>query len=512
MARVDSSDWSWAARMEDFDNDGRVDIFVTNGHTRAFNDSDLLENMVGVADKTIFDMLIDEPVFKETNKAYRNMGDMAFQSNEAAWGLDLTGMSYAAATGDLDNDGDLDLIVANLDEPIGVYRNDISNSNSVIVQLEGSQSNRQGIGATIEATVGSRKQISMINPHRGFQSSNEPIAHFGLGNVNKIDSLKILWPSGKVQILNDVQANQRLLIREPAKADKPQTASTETMFTQLERTSLPTHKEIDFDDFELQPLLPNKLSQLGPGVSIGDVNGDGLEDVYVSRGRVQRRSLVLGSEQQKWLELSIGRPGDDSNHEDMASLFFDVEGDGDQDLFVVSGGVENDNLPSLLNDRLYLNDGKGNLTRAGTDVLTEDETSGSVVAAADFDRDGDLDLFVGGRVKPGQYPLSPRSRLLQNESKDQQPKLTDVTSELAADLEFCGMVTSAVWSDVNNDQWIDLLVTTEWGPIHVFLNQEGKLVRNQQSGLENHLGWWNGIASRDIDNDGDIDFVATILA
>src|SRR5437867_3580127 len=288
-----------------------------------------------------------------------------------------------------------------------------------------------------------------------------------------------------------------------------QLASPIWRFPILETRNCPTrarHRERPYDDFAREPLLPWKRSQLGPGLAVGDVNGDGLEDLYQSGAAGQSGVLYIREKGGRFRPTTQQCFEADQESEDMASVFFDAEGDGDLDLFVVSGGVEGGPGDRLLRDRLYLNDGKGNFTKAPEDALPDLRDSGSVVAAADFDRDGDLDLFVGGRCVPGRYPLAPHSCLLRNDGG----RFIEVTEQVAPSLQQSGLVTSAVWSDVNGDGWLDLLVTHEWGPVKLYLNNHGHLEdRTREAGLADKLGWWNGIAARDLDGDGDIDYVVT---
>ena len=319
----------------------------------------------------------------------------------------------------------------------------------------------------------------------------------------------VRWPSGHRQEFENLPANRLYTIREPrGRAPKrAEPTPAPTLFAADSRLEHAVHMEEEFNDYERQFLLPYKLSQLGPGMSWGDVDGDGDEDLYLGAAAGQVRTMQINQGDGQFRSVPLWA-SEDERSEDMASLFFDADADGDLDLFVVSGGVECDESDALLRDRLYLNDGKGRFTKS-TESLPEDlRDSGGVAAAADFDRDGDLDLFVGGRSIPGRYPLTPQSRLLRNDGGT----FTDVTDQVAADLRQTGLVTSAVWSDTDDDGWIDLLVTHEWGPVKLFANSQGQLVdRTDSAGLADRLGWWNGIAAGDVDGDGDIDYVVTNL-
>ncbi|MEM7312276.1 MAG: FG-GAP-like repeat-containing protein [Planctomycetota bacterium] len=362
-------------------------------------------------------------------------------------------------------------------------------------------------------------QVRMLSPQTGFLSGNEPAVHFGLGE-SVPEKLTVQWPSGAIQVIDELQPNTSLTIVEsesskpisPAVAvrsaasasDSPKVDSS-TWFREVALAKPASHKELVYDDFASQPLLPNKLSQLGPGIAVADIDGDGDEDYFQGGARGTSGKLVINDGKGGFKAESANALTDDAFCEDMGAVWFDIDSDGDQDLYVVSGGVEAGSDAKLYQDRLYLNNGVGELTKA-VDRLPEQSDSGGSVAAADFDRDGDLDLFVGGRVVPGKYPVSPASRLLVNNDG----KLVDATSDKAEGLLTAGLVTGCVWSDANNDGWIDLFVSVEWGPVRFFKNQQGKLVeKTEQSGLGSHTGWWNGITARDFDNDGDIDLVAT---
>lgn len=349
----------------------------------------------------------------------------------------------------------------------------------------------------------------------GFMSSNEPLVHFGLDNQRTIERLRVNWPSGHEQSFADLPADRLFTITEPgdlAPDPQPQKQPS-TMFRRIQALDDVFHRERPFNDFQRQPLLPNKLSQLGPGMAWGDVDRDGDDDLYLGGAADQTGQLVTqhGGEHTKQSEFSLAGNRSDpfaehASCEDMASLFFDAEQDGDLDLYVASGGVECEPDAAVLKDRLYLNHGNGEFSKAPEGSLPDLRDSSSCVTACDFDRDNDLDLFVGSRSIPGKYPLFPRSRLLRND----QGNFTDVTERVAPELLETGLVTSALWSDVDLDGWLDLLVTHEWGPIKIYKNEQGQLANHmQEAGLHELLGWWNGIAARDIDGDGDIDYAVT---
>jgi len=508
LSGVASSDWSWAAKFGDLDNDGYLDLFITNGTPRAMNDSDLILTNEQLKAKHEWEYVKHYPVRKEKNRAYRNSGGegMRFEDVSDDWGLGEIGVSFAAAYADLDRDGDLDAVVLNVDSQVVVYRNDSQEGQRLLVQLRGTTSNRNGVGARLELKVGEQKLTRLVVPNRGFMGCDEPVAHFGLGTVAVADRLRVTWPSGTVQDLDRLAAGHRYVLTEPQKSLAKSTPETvpPPLFAAAP-IALGDHVDKPFDDFVKQPLLPNKLSSLGPGVAWGDVDGDGDDDVYIGGGAGQPGELRLnegkGSFEEQWVDAFRT----DKAHEDMGAVFFDADGDGDLDLYVASGSYEFTPGAAELADRLYFNDGEGGFVTAPQGALPQRHESSGAVAAADYDRDGDLDLFVGGRLIPGDYPTTPLSQLLRNTGG----KFTDVSGEVPG-LARVGLVTSALWSDVNGDGWLDLLTTQEWGPVKLFVNSAGVLAEKTiEAGLAELTGWWNGIASGDFDGDGDFDFVVT---
>ena len=426
-----------------------------------------------------------------------------------SWGLNELSASLGAAFGDLDRDGDLDLIVSQFDEPVSVYRNASTGGHRVLVRLRGTHSNTWGIGAKVTITTAVGSQTRTLSLASGMMSANEPLLHFGLGTEQRIQQLQIDWPSGHRQTLNGLMADRFYTITESAEPIRPQTALPPSpRFVQVHQAAKLIQPEQDFDDFAREPSLPWKLSQLGPGLALADVDGDGDLDLYQGGPASRSGMLCLNDGQGRFQPMSNAAFDADRAAEDMGPLFFDADGDGDADLYVVSGGVECGPGDSRLRDRLYLNDGHGHFIRASGDVLPDLRDSGSGVTAADFDRDGDLDLLVGSRCIPGRYPETPISRLLRNDAG----RFADVTESNAPALQTIGLVTSAIWSDANDDGWPDLLITREWNSVALILNERGRLVdRTVESGLAHRTGWWNGIAACDFDGDGDLDYVITNL-
>ena len=520
FAGVDSTDWTWTAMFGDLDNDGLEDIYITNGMERNIQDADLAAksiklNKMGASKEKIREQILNAPRLPEKNLAFRNLGDLRFEPANESWGLGGATVSHGGLLCDLDRDGDLDIITNNMNEPVTLLRNDSGPQHEgILVSLVGKKSNRFGLGARIVAQTAMDKHTRILTSSRGYASGCEPVVHFGLGPSTIIRKLTVFWPSGAEQTLEKLATGRHYRIAEPdnapASAPPPKPLSTPdptVIFNELPASATGldfTHVENRVDDFAGQPLLPNKLSHFGPALCAGDFNGDGLADVFAGGAAGSAGQLFLRAKDGKFLAQPAGAAFADYRHsEDIDAVALDADNDGDADLYVVSGGNHADAQSPLYQDRLYLNSGTGEFTLAPAGTLPKMRESGSCVAATDIDRDGDIDLFVGARLIPGNYPMPPVSRLLLNNGG----KFTIATSAGPAP---GGMMTDAIFSDIDSDGWMDLVTCSEWGPVSIWKNTGGTFSNiNSGSGLEALSGWWNGISAGDIDGDGDPDFIAT---
>ncbi|TDQ31055.1 VCBS repeat-containing protein [Zeaxanthinibacter enoshimensis] len=529
MAGMAATDWSWANLLADFDNDGLKDAYVTNGLRYDIRNTDADKKVARHIEKTIYDWiqlhpdgggktiwdLIDLqetldllPSVPLANYAFQNQGDLQFKKVTEEWGLDTPSFSNGAAYADLDNDGDLDLVVNNINQPAFVYRNNNEtregrNYLRVLPQIPG---NLSVLGVQVTIYTGDRSQLQEIGSVRGIYSSSEQLAHFGIGEEGEIDSLIVQWPGHGISRHYSIKANQVYTVRPPRRnsgtgIDKP--SGDDHLFTAFKPGGydFPVHCENDFDDYEKQLLLPHKLSQFGPALAVGDYNQDGLEDFYFGGASGEMPRLYRQDTDGSFKMVLEDFWEKEKFYEDVDAIFADINGDGFPDLYVVSGGNEFPANDVHYTDRLYINDGKGSFKRGA--ILGGDRQSGSKVIAADIDNDGDTDLFVGGRHLPHAYPRPPKSSLLINENG----QLVNKTGELAPVLEDLGMVTDARWADYDGDGDSDLVLVGEWMPVTILRNLDGRFDKVSVPGLENSRGWWFGMTAEDFDQDGDVDFV-----
>lgn len=524
-AGIFASDWSWSALFADLDNDGEKDLFVTNGVYRRPNDMDYISYVGQEAvqrslgdsiTQANLELLKKMPSVALPNYAFHNNGDLTFTNVADSWGLAQPSFSNGAAYVDLTNNGDLDLVVNNINAPASIYRNNaraIEGNSYLAVVLKGSGGNTEGIGAKITAKVGSTTQVLEQQPTRGFESSVDPRPHFGLGKATKVDSLTIIWPDKRYQVLTDVVANRFVTVSQldaRAKwiyADRfPPPASRSPLFTDATAqlgVSF-THHEDTFYDYNREPFVPQLLSREGPKLAVADVNGDGLEDFFVGGAKWQAGQLFVQQRDGSFRPSNQPSIAADSIAEDVGAVFFDANGDGAPDLLVVSGGNEFAGKEDALRPRLYVNDGHGNFTRNRV-ALPDIFENASCVAVGDFNSDGHPDVFIGSRLVAHHYGMIPRSHLLQNNGNGQ---FADVTDALAPQLGEIGMVTSATWLDYDHDGRMDLIVVGQWMPVTVFHNENGRLVdRTKEAGLANTMGWWNSVSAADLRGTGHPDLV-----
>lgn len=516
MAGIHKSDWSWSVLAADFSNDGWKDLFITNGFYKSVMDKDIrkkFEKIIAVSDpkkhKT-FAKVFDSKLNPQRNKnlLFQNNGDYTFKNVSAETGSDENGFSSGAAYADLDNDGDLDLVINNIDKKASILKNtQRENKKGSYIKIKLINKNGSSdLGSKVEIKTCDQNQFYESTYSRGYQSSVVGPIHFGLGNCKNVSFIRVTWPDGKTQVLNDLKPNKLVEIKyNPDNNNSPVQLTNRFMeeSNAAEISPLFKHMENKFDDYEKQVLLPHKMSQFGPIISKADVNNDGFEDFFIGGAKDQSASIYIYNPTLKKFQSNSSYFENQKTCEDLGSIFFDLDKDGDLDLYVVSGGNEFEKDSPYYQDRIYINNGTGAF-QYSKDLSPKIFQSGSSVQSSDFDNDGDLDIFVGTRLLPHEYPFSAPSYLLKNNAGT-----LEIAQEIfSIDQKNMAMVTDACFVDLNGDNLEDLIVVGEWMPINIFINNEGTFENKTEAyNLSESQGWWNCIEKADLDNDGDQDFV-----
>lgn len=519
LAGIAETDWSWTPLVTDFDNDGFRDIVITNGFPKDVTDHDFIsfrKKSFSVASKEF--TLSQIPQVKLHNYGFRNNGNLTFTDVTADWGLTTPTFSNGAAYADLDNDGDMDIVVNNINDEASLYENRAADKKEkghyLSVKLHGDKQNINGLGTWIEIYHGNTKQVYEQSPYRGYLSTVQLNPQFGVGSATKIDSLVVKWPHGKMQVLKNIAVNNTLDVfsknATQAYSWKSNPVATETLIADI-TASLGIryqHTQKDFIDFNIQKLLPHKFSEYGPALAVGDVDGNSLDDIVIGGASSAGTTILMQQSNgftEKKLELEDQKKG---TWLDIGVSLFDADGDKDLDLFLARGGYEAEPGSPLYQDKLYSNDGTGTF-RLDSAALPVNRVSKSCVRPVDYDKDGDLDLFIAGRVEPWSYPKAVSGFIYRNDTKKGIIRFTDVTSTVAKSLINIGLVCDALWTDFNNDGWQDLMLAGEWMPLRFLKNEKG-IFRDvtTETGIGDKRGWWTSMASGDFDNDGDMDYIA----
>jgi len=520
-AGIAATDWSWSPLVADFDNDGFRDLVVTNGFPKDITDHDFIafrKESTDIISQS--NTLLKIPEVKLHNYGFHNNGNCTFKEVSTDWGLSKVSFSNGAAYADLDNDGDLDMVVNNINDEAFVYENTLMDSNPVdkhylSLKLNGDSLNINGLGTWIELYYNGKQQAYEQTPYRGYLSSIQLQPHFGFGNERMVDSMIIKWPDGKMQELKNISLDQTLKIDKKNAVESYTWAhpiiAKNTLFKEItDSTEIKyTHAQIDYVDFNIQRLLPHKLSEYGPALASGDLNGDGLDDIIVGGNSSYSPVILLQQKNGTFLQKDLMQLPENNTvqFQDMGLTLFDADGDGDLDLYISHGGYNAKANTNAYQDKFFINDGKGNFTES-LGSIPQNFTSKSCVRAIDYDKDGNLDLFIAGRVEPWSYPRPVSSFIYRNDSKNGHIKFTDVTNEVAKGLNNVGLVCDALFTDFDNDGWPDLILAGEWMPVTFFKNNKGIFTNvTALSGISNQIGWWNSIAAGDFDNDGDIDYI-----
>lgn len=513
---VAHTDWSWAPLLADFNNDGWRDLFITNGLPKDMSDKDFMAyRQNAYAASSLDEVLRQVPEVKISNYVYQNNGDLTFTDQTKNWGIDFPTFSAGMAYADLDRDGDLDLVINNTNMQATLLENRFQQQNEkdhyLKIKMKGPANNVAGIGANIIVYDKSGKQVAEANPYRGYLSSVESGVHFGMGKTEMVDSVLIIWPDQKRQLLKNVTTNQQLILdyanAKTSASPMDQSVAMNSLMTEITNASGLQFgfSEVDFIDFDIQRMLLHKLTQYGPSLAAGDINGDGLDDIVVGGGSPFHASLFVQNDQGKFTRKYLPGYKEPQLQDDAGILLFDADKDNDLDIYIAAGGAENQPGAKAYADHIYQNDGKGNFTEING-AIPENLIAKSVVVSNDYDGDGDLDLFVGGRVTPGRYPLPLNSFIYRNDSQKDKIQFSDVTKTVAPALMNTGMVTAAVWSDINKDGKTDLFITKEWGAPMILQNNGNQLLPVATS-LDSARGWYNSVVEADMDNDGDMDYV-----
>ncbi len=516
---IDKTDWSWSCLFADYDNDGYKDLYITNGTRRDINNRDYFNWLertdislkVKYRELSPMDLTEKMPYKRVDNYIFRNGPDHVFKKANKEWGLHFEGFSNGAAYGDLDNDGDLDLVVNNIDSVASIFENkssQVKENQYLRIRLQGPKLNPLGLGTKIFIKTNQQEIYHEHTMVRGYESSMEPFVHVGLGSA-EILKMTVVWPDGATQEFEGISSNQTFTVDYKNAAQSTNgiqlvnSKENLPMFDQQDLIQY-AHAENDFDDYQREILLPHQMSRFGPALAKGDLNNDGLDDLYVGAAFGKQGVLFVQLSDGNFKEMPLGNTKIESGHEDLAAAFFDANNDGFVDLYVVSGGNEFEAGHDAYQDRLYLNNGEGELLLA-PEKLPAIGISGGTVQPADFDQDGDTDLFIGGRQLPGQYPMPTSSLLLVNGGKENGYQFTDMSAEIAPEMQDLGMVTDAIWDDYDEDNDLDLIVVGEWMPVTIFENDDNEF--RKVVPFENNVGWWFSIEKGDLDGDGDNDYL-----